>query len=275
MSLFDTYVAVDWSASSKPNRGKDSVWIGVSGREPVNPPTRAEATAFVRDLLRCGRATGRRVLVGFDFPYGYPAGFADLVAPGGEPAWRRVWDLLSERIEDDENNANNRFAVAAGLNRETGGVGPFWGCPPKRAEEELSSKRMSPFPYMRLSELRQVDRRTPGVQSVWKLYGIGSVGSQSLVGIPRVASLRDDDHLAENSRVWPFETGWTVPEAQIVHVEIWPALVESSPHAVRDAGQVAGVVAHWQAWDASGQLAPLFTPSAAHDAGLEEGWIFG
>lgn len=274
--LFDDYVAVDWSASSVPKRGKDSIWICASGTDPVNPATRAEATAQVRAILRRAVADGRRVLVGFDFPYGYPAGFADLAAPGDGPPWRRIWDLLTARIEDDDRNASNHFEVAAELNRTTGGAGPFWGCPASRRQSGLTSRRTCAFPYAGLSELREVDRRTRGVQSVWKLYGAGSVGSQALVGIPRVASLRDDGALVDVSRVWPFETGFTLPSARVVHVEIWPGLAPVAHHEVRDAGQVMGVVTRWSELDAAGALAPLFAPARpAAVAVAEEGWILG
>ena len=81
--LFDAYLAVDWSASSVPKRGKDSIWLCLKGEPPENPSTRHEAMQRVREQLGQLVAEGRRVLVGFDFPYGYPSGFAKLVAPDG------------------------------------------------------------------------------------------------------------------------------------------------------------------------------------------------
>jgi precorrin-8X/cobalt-precorrin-8 methylmutase len=44
------------------------------------------------------------------------------------------------------------------------------------------------------------------MQPIWKLYGNGSVGSQTL-GIPHLTALRDDPELASISKVWPLETG--------------------------------------------------------------------
>jgi hypothetical protein len=262
--LFDTYVAVDWSASSRPKYGPDSIWSCVAGHEPENHGTRHEATERLRSLLRREASAGRRVLVGFDFPYAYPSGFAP---------WRRLWDMLVEAIEDDARNANNRFDVAASLNV---GPGPFWGCPASRACATLTTKRTVRFPYQGLAEFREVERRVRGVQSVWKLGGAGSVGSQALLGIPRVASLRDDAELSSVSAVWPFETGFDVPAAQVVHVEIWPGLVERLSHPVKDAGQVAAVVRHWQELDETGRLAPLFRPAGTPpELEREEGWIFG
>jgi precorrin-8X/cobalt-precorrin-8 methylmutase len=271
--LFDGYVAVDWSASSTPKTGRDSIWYCVLGEQPRNPATRAQATAELRRILRARAAEGRKVLVGFDFPYGYPCGFAEFAAPGGGPPWRRVWDLLSALVVDDDRNRNNRFEVAARLNR---GAGAFWGCPASHECDTLTAKRTMSFPAHGLAELRGVERRTRGVQSVWKLGGAGSVGSQTLLGIPRVASLRDDPQLAPASAVWPFESGFVVPEATIVHVEIWPRLAPPAAHPVRDAAQVAGVVEHWRRLDAAGTLATLFTPPAAPPCARdEEGWIFG
>jgi hypothetical protein len=264
--LFDAYIAVDWSASSTPKRGKDSIWVCEHGAAPENPSTRHDATERVRELLQELVTARRRVLVGFDFPYGYPRGFADLVAPGGRPAWRRVWAALVGRIRDDRLNVNNRFEVAAELNI---GGGPFWGCPAGHARQDLTVKRAISFPHLCLEEFRATERAVRGVQSAWKLSGAGSVGSQALLGIPRVASLRDDRSLAPVSAVWPFEP---TSAAQVVHVEIWPGLVEPTDHPVRDAGQVEALVAHWARLDVAGTLAPLFrAPSSA----AEEGWILG
>src|SRR5205823_430150 len=82
----------------------------------LNPRTRGQAEAAVRDILRDARDRSDRVLLGFDFPYGYPTGFA--AALGFErAAWRAVWDHLKAQIRDDPaTNRNNRFEVAAGLN---------------------------------------------------------------------------------------------------------------------------------------------------------------
>lgn len=265
--LFDAYIAVDWSAWSAPRIGPNSIWICSHGSRPENRSTREEATERVRELLTEGVATGKRTLVGFDFPYGYPRGFADLVAPGDGPPWRRTWDLLVHLIRDDPDNANNRFGVAAELNV---GGGPFWGCPAGQARDALTPTRGVSFPHEGLDEYRATECAVRGVQSVWKLYGAGSVGSQALLGIPRVASLRDDPALAPVSAVWPFEP---TREAQVVHVEIWPGLVERTAHPVRDAGQVEALVRRWASLDDAGELGALF--NAPPSPSTEEGWIFG
>lgn len=78
--MFDRYIIVDWSASNSPKTGKDSIWIcdlGEAG-DPVstNPSTRRQAEEQLRELLIKAADRGERVLIGFDFPYGYPRGFA-------------------------------------------------------------------------------------------------------------------------------------------------------------------------------------------------------
>ena len=265
--LFDAYIAVDWSAWSAPRTGPNSIWVCSHGSPPDNPSTRHEATTRVRDVLVRAVGAGKRVLVGFDFPYGYPRGFADLVAPGDGPPWRRTWDLLARLVRDERDNANNRFDVAAELNVAGG---PFWGCPARQARDALTVTRDVTFPHEGLEEFRATERAVRGVQSAWKLYGAGSVGSQALLGIPRVASLRDDPLLAPVSAVWPFER---TRGAQVVHVEIWPGLVEPTAHPVRDAGQVEALVRRWAALDDAGELGALF--AAPPSCAAEEGWIFG
>lgn len=52
----------------------------------LNCPTRSEAVAHVRDRLLDHVAHRRRVLVGFDFPYGYPAGSLRHVLAAPVPA---------------------------------------------------------------------------------------------------------------------------------------------------------------------------------------------
>ena len=282
MPLFDAYVAVDWSAANRRKTDKDSIWIaacGSAGDVLRNTPTRDEATLAVRDLLLTLTSRGERVLVGFDFPYGYPRGFADRIAPGAGAPWRRTWDALAVRVEDDARNRSNRFAVAADLNAH---VRTFWGCPSSFASSLAATKDRSD----ELREYREVERRLQArgrsAKSAWQLFGRGCVGSQALLGIPRVRALRDDSQLAAHSAVWPCETGLRVPEAQVVHAEIWPGALDVDPtaHAVADAAQVLSVVRAWAHRDARGELAPLFEPPVDDVETRvaieeEEGWILG
>jgi precorrin-8X/cobalt-precorrin-8 methylmutase len=145
------------------------------------------------------------------------------------------------------------------------------------------------YPYrvgadLSLARLRLVDALEPRVQPIWKLYGHGSVGSQSLLGLPAVCRLRDDPALAAISQVWPLETGFTAPatvRALIVHAEIWPGLVPVSLDArpaIRDQAQVRAVVTWLAELDHAGALGALFSPAAPRGQARvvqEEGWILG
>jgi precorrin-8X/cobalt-precorrin-8 methylmutase len=152
--VFDAYVMVDWSAHSRPKKGADSIWIAVVERPggtalaPIshNPSTRARAADDLRNVLERLVSSKQRVLVGFDFPYGYPCGFASIAkhANGAAPPWRATWDRLNAEVVDDAHNRNNRFGVAARINEACGlKSGPFWGCPEAAANAWLRSTGVS------------------------------------------------------------------------------------------------------------------------------------
>lgn len=278
--LFDAYVIIDWSAASVPKTGADSIWVAVVGRRDgaldlINPPTRAAAGAWVADRLTGLLDEGRRVLVGVDFPLGYPEGTARRLGLTGTP-WRATWDLLAAQLEDEADNRNNRFAVAASLNRRmTEGPVPFWGCPPAASSPFLLTRKPAESP---LADWRAAERRVRGVQSVWKLYTTGSVGSQALTGIPHVRAWCRNPH----AQVWPFETGFAPPTLPLVFAEVWPSLLKDAwkaLHPVKDAGQVLALARHFARLDEDGRLRSLFTgpddlTAAEHAAAVsEEGWI--
>ena len=130
--LFDAYLIVDWSAAKQPTTGPDSIWWALARRddrsvavaETANPPTRAEAARQLASTLAGEFAEGRRVLVGFDFPFGYAAGTAARL--GGEEAdWKTIWTVIDELLEDGEDNANNRFPRRGELNVDLTGLRPF------------------------------------------------------------------------------------------------------------------------------------------------------
>ena len=291
-TLFDTYVAVDWSASNRPKSGKDSIWscVGDGGAESLlttNHRTRRDAEAWLLDYLTVAVHNGRRVLVGLDFPYGYPAGLAAALELEGEP-WRAVWTYLEGEIVDDGNNVSNRFEIAARINQQLGRRAPFWGIPehlmlpflPFRKEVAYHAPEVGGLSEWRQAE-RELHRLKTRPQSVWKLAGAGAVGGQSLVGIPVVARLRDHVALRDVSRVWPFEIH--VPDLPagspaVLHAEIWPTIVpfDGEPGTCRDEQQVRAVVRHWHELERAALLADLFAAAPVDGvARCEEGWVLG
>ena len=143
MALFNGYVAVDWSASAKPVRDNNSIWIAIckADGEPQleNPGTRQEAMGRIERILTTATKEGHRLILGFDFSFGYPVGTAQMLT--GQANWAAIWELIAEEIRDGPNNSNNRFEVAAGLNKNFQGDGPFWGLPNGREVQGLLRTR--------------------------------------------------------------------------------------------------------------------------------------
>jgi hypothetical protein len=285
--MFDSFVIVDWSAANLPRIGRDSIWIcrRCGDHETlVNPPTRQAAKALLADWLTAALARENRVLLGFDFPFGYPAGFAARLGLPGSP-WRAVWDEIASLIADDEHNRNNRFDVAESLNkRVSDGPFPFWGCPAAPTRTHLCGKHHRRHESEGLAERRVVDLYIPSAQPCWKLLGVGSVGGQALTGIPVARALRDDPRWYQQTKVWPFETGLCARfEARIVIAEVYPSLWAVSPAAgePKDRAQVRTVAQFLAERDRAGELAALFigdpglTSEQRHRVETEEAWTLG
>ena len=293
--LFSAYVIVDWSAASKPTTGADSIWIGVLKRdvrfrlafESFNEATRSAAEARLNTILGDLKKRSERALVGFDFPLGFPRGFAEALKLKGEP-WRAAWDELGKRVVDKPTNVNNRFNVAAQLNRLlTDGPFPFWGAPPKDVQTTLSATKPRPHGPDDLPEFRHADLAAKGAASIWKTYYNGSVGGQAIMGIPLVRRLKDAR--GEAARVWPFETGFRpLTEAELAGVEVvlaevYPSMhkVQALPGEVKDQAQVRTTAEHFARLDEANKLGAVFGPAkgmaaeAVLDAEREEGWILG
>jgi hypothetical protein len=185
--LFDAYLFIDWSGAGKrgPLRPKnDNIWIGdrvrgtQSGCEEYCR-TRTEAMGCVERRLREHLVSSRRVLLGFDFSYGYPRGFAAALGlAGDERPWRRIWREVGRRIADGVDNANNRLGVAGQLNaqvRAEGLPGPFWGRLKKSVVADLPitspaypavTRCGGPLPKFRMTETRVGS----GIFSAWQVF---------------------------------------------------------------------------------------------------------
>lgn len=287
MPYFDSYIAVDWSANSKPNKGENSIWIArvdASGAShaSVNPTTRTAAMVHIKQVLAEALHKGHRVIVGFDFAFGYPEGATKSMT--GKSEWQALWDMLAARISDDEANRNNRFEVAAEINRDLEeGAARFWGRPWRQEIEHLSLKRPSDN-HLQVPELRHVESLASGTQPVWKLSYVGSVGGQSLVGIPRLHALRHDPQFKDSIAIWPFETEFNKDLSRpIVLAEIYPSMLPIMVREgeVKDQVQVETFAKRMADLDVGDRLVPVMgfppdqSPKARDIAVKEEGWVLG
>jgi len=272
---------VDWSAASTLGPKKetpDRCWLAQGDATQTPTPEyfrgRRDAERRVGELI--ATAPGN-VLVGFDFPFGYPGG-------SGLGGGRVLAERLAGLIEDAPDGHNNRFIVAAQLNAELGtSEGPFWGCP--RAIVEPMLKPTKPRYDERFQERRIVDRTLAhrGIMPPWQLLGRGSVGGQMLLGLPMLHRLTGDPRFGSRVRIWPFETGWDDDLTGVVLAEIWPSLNDHAcvAHPIKDARQVVATCDWLLRADAAGRLAPYLTrprqlsPNELRTCEREEGWLVG
>lgn len=284
MALFDAWLMVDWSASSVPKRGRDSIWWALAEREGgevqvtrcENPSTRAVAIERIAAILE-EAGEGRRILVGADFPFGYAAGTAHAIA--GSHDWRSLWARFHERIEDAPGNANNRLDVAAELNAAWDGNGPFWGTPDGKPRRNLPARKPHGYGWRYPAWRRAAERRLTTTKTAWQLCGAGSVGGQALVGIAALEGLRR--RFRDRLQVWPLETGFAPPSAPIALAEIYPSMmtVSPAPRQTKDEAQVRTLALHYAGLDAEGLLesamrGPDDLPETERAGVLrEEGWV--
>ena len=274
MTQFDTIAVVDWSGGNDtgPKPRKDAIWLGVVRKGETEKPlylrNRAVAETALVALIAQEQAAGRRLLIGFDFPFAYPRGFAQALIGQADPL--ALWDWLEARITD-EKTANNRFDLAAEINLSLGGKGPFWGNALGRDIVGLgrTKKEYSAAPFL---EKRRVETLATGSFSCWQLAGAGAVGSQVLMGLPVLSRLRR--HFADDLAVWPFENSQK-SNAAVVLAEIWPSMISGAVRqaqadgGIRDAHQVRLLAV------ALSQVVPDKLRQMMAVETDEEGWILG
>ena len=271
---FDSVLVVDWSAAGTPapkRPSKDAIWLGLTrqghAQAPIYCRTRVEAEARIIAIIAEERAAGRRLLAGFDFPFGYPKGVARQITGSDDPF--ALWDWLAARITDDASGHNNRFDVAQEMNAAFPGPGPFWG--------KTHKDRWPGIPYRKegitfdvTPEKRACDIAAKAASSCYQLCYSPTVGSQILMGLPMLSRLRQMQGVA----VWPFERH---EQAPTVLAEIWPGLIEpavktAAEEDIRDAAQVRLLSL------ALARLSPEALGPMMNDlpeAAKEEAWILG
>ena len=297
--LFDAYIIADWTAAEGKKLGDQSIWIGVAKRdvrfrlysETHNVATRAEGEKLLASLLAEHRKRGDKVLLGFDFNLGFPTGTAERLKLTGTP-WAAMWKFLAANVVDKADNTNNRYQVAAKINRlMTDNAWPMWGAPASQAQRWLTTTKppagsSTDIPEHRATEIA-ARRGKLHPKAVWQMHGAGAVGGLTLVGIPMVRRLVEA--LGTAAAVWPFGTGWRELTAEDVEplstlvVEVWPALFEATPVSgeFREQVQVRTAAEAFARMDDKGDLARAFAPPKGTDEATiarvetEEGWILG
>ena len=301
--LFDAYIIADWTAAEGKKLGDTSLWLGVAKRdvrfrlytETHNVATRAEGEALLASLLAEHRKRGDRVLVGFDFNFGFPAGTAarlKLPESSGATPWSAMWKFLASNVVDKPDNTNNRYQVAAKINRlMTDSPWPMWGAPANQAQRWLTTTKPPAGSGADIPEYRAtqdaVRRGRLQPKSVWQMHGAGAVGGQTLVGVPAVRRLLET--LGPSGAVWPFGTGWRALEAadveplNVLVAEVWPSMWPTTvaEGEFKDQAQVRVTAEHFAKLDEAGTLSAAFAPPKGADEALiarveqEEGWILG
>ena len=287
MRPFDTVAAVDWSGGDDtgPTPRADAIWACVVRDHVAEPPlyrrSHTEAEGWLADLLGDELAAGRRLMVGLDFPFAYPAGLARRIAGRSDP--RVLWDWFADAF-DSLPPGRGRFDVAARINALFPGAGPFWFNGLAREIEGLPRRKRVALPEG-VAERRETEARAPGAFSCWQMGGAGAVGSQAMTGMAALARLRR--RFGDAVAVWPFDP-WDA--APIVLVEIWPSLLgdpvarrmssdatlprDRKGQRIKDAAQVAVLAEVMDRLAAEGRLEALGAVVPA-EACREEGWILG
>ena len=297
--LFESYVIVYWSAASKPATGADSIWIGALTPDSrlklsfkaSNPPTRAKAIEELSELLARCLKRGDRVLVGVDFPLGFPAGTSSALKLKGEPG-KALRDFLLKEMKDKPDNSNNRFALAARMNRLiSDGPFPFWGCSKKDELTTLSVKKTREHGKGDVAEFRIVEEaameaKKSRPQPVWKIAYAGAIGGQAMTGIPAMERLREKFPAL---KIWPFELPLAkldsdgLADTRVVVAEVLTTLNATNQQSseIRDEAQVRSICEALAERDANGKLAAMFggeaklTDAQKAKVSAEEGWILG
>ncbi|TNE39123.1 MAG: hypothetical protein EP348_03940 [Alphaproteobacteria bacterium] len=282
--IFELVITVDWSAAAKPGPARpraDRCWIAWSAGGSLPAPeyfrTRTACRERIIELLL---SHPDPAFVGFDFPFGYPAG-------SGMGGGRQAAEKIEKLLYSDEKDANNRFEAAALLNADISPhPGPFWGVPPAKESAQLTVKKPS-FAHEHFAEWRIAEKylrdKKYKIMNVWQLLGQASVGSQTLTGLRELAILARHPALAPRVKFWPFETGWDADLDGIILTEIWPSLTDYSkfPHLIKDAQQMMGARDWILRKMKAGRLRAAFaaphwlTASEKRAAEMEEGWILG
>ena len=209
-------VAVDWSGRKDAAGQRRHIWAGVwTAGEAVRLEcgrTRAEVVEWLVELAR----ETPRMVVGFDFCFGFPAWFVrdEHGSASGPEFWERV----------EREGLAERWLARGGVDAR------FWGKPHRRPEEFSGERlhrmlRATDIDCKLAALIPEAERaaRVKGIapKSVFQIGGAGSVGTASLRGFAVLLRLREAEF-----RVWPFDVpGLSLQRPKPLVVEMYTRLM--------------------------------------------------
>ncbi|MEW6662104.1 MAG: hypothetical protein AB1447_06915 [Bacillota bacterium] len=121
-----------------------------------------------------------------------------------------------------------------------------------------------------------MEERQTDMKPIFKIGGPGSVGLQSIAGIPHLYSIKAEcKRLGLPLFCWPFD-GWDCPSEGHILVEIYPRLMNFGPkNDVADAKETAKAIS---SLDKNRELERLLKPSLTEEEKQRaqlEGWVIG
>ncbi|MCA8834349.1 MAG: hypothetical protein K8953_04610 [Proteobacteria bacterium] len=278
MTMFNGYIMTNWSGASSRVYRTSSIFVVslIDGKKETESfSTRTRAHDYITCIMDKAGKNKKRLLLCFDFPFGYPANSYDGFRCNN---WEELWDLISKEIDDKPDNRNNTFEVAGELNKTFTGVGPFWRHP------SPNDNRFENLPYYQPdgygdwlpSEFRHVEKLAkdpPRINpmSVWELYNPGSVGSKTLMGIPTLQKLKERGDCC----VWPFQD---LDENKHVIAEIYPAIWDKKNQpAMTIKERLCRTLKIISCLDKNERLQDFLNAPDAYDKNIikKEGWILG
>jgi len=208
-----------WTASSSDSSSKGGSVILESGR------TRVELMEWLVELAR----ETPRMVVGFDFTFGFPAWFMEELGIGSAPEfWRVVADGQGEKwLHKDCDDV--RFWGRVGSQRHGKKPEEFCGEHAhrmlRRAETALKVRAEMTDPLA----IAKIAGIAP--KSVFQIGGAGAVGTASLRGMPGLLVLR-----AAGFRIWPFDApSLTKPLVVEIYTRLMTGAVTKSSEVARTA----------------------------------------
>ncbi len=269
MSHWDGFLMVDWSGGNDTgaNPRKDAIWAGVvmNGDEhvPKYLRNREIALQWLARQIETALDARKRLFIGFDFPFGYPKGFARRITGQDDPL--ALWAYFAKSLNDTP-KANNRYVLAGALNAQFPGIGPFWFNGTKTDIPDLPRKGRARQGHG-MPERRACESRATGTFTCWQMGGAGAVGGQIMTGIATLEKLRTA--FPGKIGVWPFD----LADHPIAFVEIWPSLlageVAKFADPIKDRAQVQ-LMARALSRLPTATLDDMLAVNAP-----EEGWILG